>query len=70
MNINPVLWQMLQESKVKVIESGYIPGGDFPKDQQQLDGKLLFFSFFFFWGGGGGVTPFHSIILGCIYLTR
>ena len=32
--------QVLQDARVKVIESGYIPGQAFPTEQAQLEGDL------------------------------
>lgn len=33
-----IIKQVLQEAKIKVTESGYIPGQAFPTEQAQLEG--------------------------------
>ena len=35
--------QVLQDARVKVTESGYIPGQAFPTEQAQLDGDLCYY---------------------------
>ena len=38
--------QVLQDARVKVTESGYIPGQAFPTEQAQLDGDLCYYRSF------------------------
>ena len=35
--------QVLQDARVKVTESGYIPGQAFPAEQAQLEGDLFYY---------------------------
>ena len=37
--------QVLQDARVKVTESGYIPGQAFPTEQAQLDGDLCYYRY-------------------------
>ena len=41
--------QVLQDARVKVTESGYIPGQAFPTEQAQLDGDLCYYRPSFLW---------------------
>ena len=34
-----IVEQILKDARVKVTESGYIPGDEFPKEQEHLEGK-------------------------------
>ena len=38
--------QVLQDARVKVTESGYIPGQAFPTEQAQLEGDLFYYRTF------------------------
>ena len=38
MNILLIVKKVLQDARIKITESGYIPGQAFPTDQAQLEG--------------------------------